>query len=319
MRWKKKGRIFDPTSFTLPNDCKEFAQAPQVLQFESHIRVYFSTRKKESNGMYLSHIAFVDFTNDFSSIIRVSDQTVIPLGDMGCYDEHGIFPLNVLRANGKLIGYISGLNRRNSVSIDSAIGACISNDNGNTFQRLGSGPVVCSSLSEPFLICDPFVQYNEGKYHMLYVYGQKWLRNNSSDILDRVYKIGYASSTDGINWIKAGRQIIEDIIDENECQALPTYVKIDNTYHMFFCYRHSKGFRNEFKKAYRIGYATSTDLLNWTRTDNKVGITVSDSGWDSQMLCYPHVFESQGKIYMLYNGNEFGRFGFGLAELIDIN
>jgi hypothetical protein len=33
------------------------------------------------------------------------------------------------------------------------------------------------------------------------------------------------------------------------------------------------------------------------------------------MQCYPHVFECDGKVYLLYNGNEFGRYGFGLAEL----
>jgi hypothetical protein len=27
------------------------------------------------------------------------------------------------------------------------------------------------------------------------------------------------------------------------------------------------------------------------------------------------VFDCDGRIYLLYNGNEFGRYGFGLAEL----
>jgi len=58
-------------------------------------------------------------------------------------------------------------------------------------------------------------------------------------------------------------------------------------------------------------------LNNWIRDENNVGIDVSEAGWDSDMLCYPHVFHHDGKIYMLYNGNEFGRFGFGLAVLED--
>ncbi len=32
----------------------------------------------------------------FKKIINVSQHTVIPLGNLGCYDEHGIFPLNIL-------------------------------------------------------------------------------------------------------------------------------------------------------------------------------------------------------------------------------
>jgi hypothetical protein len=47
------------------------------------------------------------------------------------------------------------------------------------------------------------------------------------------------------------------------------------------------------------------------------GIDVAESGWDSEMICYPNVFECDGQIYLLYNGNEFGKFGFGLAKLVD--
>jgi predicted GH43/DUF377 family glycosyl hydrolase len=84
---------------------------------------------------------------------------------------------------------------------------------------------------------------------------------------------------------------------------------------MFFCYRQAIGFRKNRDSAYRIGYAFSDDLKNWVRDDDNVGIDVSEDGWDSDMMCYPHVFHCDGKIYMLYNGNEFGRFGFGLAVL----
>jgi hypothetical protein len=36
-------------------------------------------------------------------------------------------------------------------------------------------------------------------------------------------------------------------------------------------------------------------------------------GWDSEMIEYPFVFEHDGLRYMLYNGNGYGRSGFGLA------
>ncbi len=42
---------------------------------------------------------------------------------------------------------------------------------------------------------------------------------------------------------------------------------------------------------------------------------MSPGGWDSDMQCYPYVFECDGDIYLLYNGNEFGRWGFGVAQL----
>jgi hypothetical protein len=83
---------------------------------------------------------------------------------------------------------------------------------------------------------------------------------------------------------------------------------------MFFCYRHGLNFRGR-EKGYRIGYASSIDLINWTREDDKVGIDVSDEGWDSEMISYPHVFELDGKINMFYLGNQVGKYGFGMAEL----
>ena len=82
---------------------------------------------------------------------------------------------------------------------------------------------------------------------------------------------------------------------------------------MFFCYWDPTTFRET--KSRKIGYAYSTDLINWTRNDSKAGIDVSEEGWDSDMICYPNLVEVNGKIYLLYNSNEFGRYGFGVAEL----
>ena len=150
MIWKKLGKIFDPMQHTLPNGCVQFAQSPQTLVFDDFVRIYFSTRSVDkTNGKYLSHIAFVDMQRNLCDVICVSDKTVIPLGKLGCFDEHGIFPMNVLRHNGLVYGYTCGWNRRASVSVDTAVGLAISYDNGLTFQRVGDGPVVAASLHEP--------------------------------------------------------------------------------------------------------------------------------------------------------------------------
>ena len=96
MSWSRLGKIFDPTQHPLPNGCVQFAQSPQALVFDDFVRIYFSTRAVDTNGKFLSHIAFVDMRKNLRDIIRVSDRTVIPLGKLGCFDEHGIFPMSVL-------------------------------------------------------------------------------------------------------------------------------------------------------------------------------------------------------------------------------
>jgi hypothetical protein len=318
MKWRKLGKIFDPTNFKLANDCVEFAQSPQALVFENYVRIYFSTRRRDPfNGKYFSHISFVDMKKNFEEIMNVSSHTVIELGMLGCYDEHGIFPLNILRNGKEIYGYIGGWNRRVSVSVDTSIGLAISYDNGFTFQRIADGPVLTSSLHEPFLVGDPFVAIFENQFHMWYIFGIKWKKFADDQPPDRIYKIGHAISDDGIIWHKKeeGRQIITDSLGEDESQALPSVIKINGSYHMFFCNRQSYDFRKNRDRSYRIGYAYSNDLINWVRNDADAGIDVTEGAWDSDMLCYPHVFNCDDRIYMLYNGNKFGRFGFGLAVL----
>lgn len=318
MRWEKLGNIFDPTQHTLPANCVDFAQSPQTLVLDDRVRVYFSTRERDSVGKYLSHIAFVDFDKTMSQIIGMSEDTVIPLGGLGCFDEHGIFPINVVRDGARVLAYTTGWNRKVSVSADASIGLAISHDDGRSFQKLGAGPVMTASLKEPFLVADAFVVRYGERYHMWYIFGTKWKKFDEAASPDRVYKIAYAFSDDGINWQRTGEPIIADRLNADECQALPTVIHRGGVYHMYFCYRQAYGFRSDPAAGYRIGYAWSTDMITWTREDSLAGIDVSEAGkWDSDMQCYPHVFVSDCTVFMLYNGNDFGRLGFGLAKLAE--
>ncbi len=317
MNWKKLGKIFDPTQHVLPNDCFQFAQSPQALVFDDFVRIYFSTRAVDKrNGKFLSHIAFVDMHANLRDVIRVSEKTVIPLGGLGCFDEHGIFPMSVMRHGDAVYGYTCGWNRRVSVSVDTAIGLAISRDDGLTFQRIGDGPVLAASLNEPCLVGDGFVKVVGDTFHMWYIFGTGWKKYAADAPPDRTYKIGHAVSKDGTNWVKEeARQIISDRLGEDESQALPTVVEIAGRHHMFFCYRQSFDFRKNNDRGYRIGHAYSDDLINWTRDDESPSLAGSPGEWDADMQCYPHVFEYNGSVYLLYNGNEFGRQGFGLAVL----
>ncbi len=315
MKWKKLGKIFDPSQHKLANNCKYYAQSPQFLEFDDFVRIYFSTREIDPRGKYISHISYVEMDKSFKKIKKNSDHTIIPMGALGCYDEHGIFPLNILKDDNRILGFIGGWNRRVSVDVDTSIGLSVSNDNGLTFQRVGDGPILSASLNEPFLVGDPFALKINKTYHLWYIYGVRWIHNKEKDIKERVYKIGHATSKDAINWIKTNKQIIEDKLNTDECQALPSVVYFDNKFHMIFCYRQAIGFRENKSNAYRLGYALSSDGTNWIRNDENVGIDVSENDWDSDMLCYPHIFQYDEKFYLLYNGNEFGKYGFGLAVL----
>lgn len=318
MKWDKLGQIFNPIEHKLVNNSVEFAQSPQTLIFNDFIRIYFSTREKDnSNGKFLSHVSFVDMSKDLKTVLNVCKNTVIELGELGCFDEHGIFPINILRDRDRILAYTCGWSRRRSVSVETSTGLAISDDDGLSFKKIGHGPILTSSLNEPFLVGDSFVQLFNNVYHMWYIFGTKWIETKEESAA-RVYKIGHAVSKDGVNWTKEeGIQIISDLLNPNECQALPSVIFHNNKYHMYFCYREATDFRTNKDRGYKLGYAFSSDLVTWTRDEENVGIGLSEEGWDSDMMCYPHIFKMEGKVYLLYNGNEFGRFGFGAAVLVE--
>ena len=318
MQWEKLGKLFDPTQHAIADGCSLYAKAPQAIVLHDRVRIFYSAQKKTENGKYLSCPQYVDFTKSFDKILGLSQRQVIALGALGAFDEHGIFPMNVLRYEDKVLAYTSGWSRRVAVSIDMSIGFASSENDGESFVKYGDGgPIMSASHNEPFLVGDPFVQYLNGQFHMWYIFGTSWNRYSGVGEPERCYKIAHAVSNDGIQWERNGRAIISDRLAE-ECQALPTILFKDGRFHMYFCYRGSHDFRTNTLNAYRLGYAFSEDMRNWHRDDSQAGLDVSPNAWDSDMLCYPHLFECDDAVYLLYNGNEFGKYGFGIARLISI-
>lgn len=314
-KWKKLGRIFVPQNVKDRDWLKSFAQAPSVLLYDDFVRVYFSCRPApDSNGQYVSYSAYLDLDRkNLFNILRIANQPVFKLGERGCFDEFGTYPVSAIRKDREIWAYYAGWTRCESVPFNVAIGAAISTNNGQTFDKIGNGgPILSYSIDEPYVISGPKIRKYNDTYYLFYIAGRKWIPNNGKP--EPVYKIRMAFSHDGINWEKLNKDLIESRVEEDEAQASPDVFFSHNKYHMFFCYRYGLNFRGK-EYGYRIGYASSADLINWERDDSKAGIDVSDEGWDSEMISYPHVFELDGKTYMMYLGNQVGKEGFGLAEL----
>lgn len=313
-RWKKLGKIFTPQDVGGRDWLKEFAQAPATLVFDDFVRVYFSCRPlPDARGQYVSRSAFVDLDRaDLTAIRRVAAQPILELGGVGEFDEFGTYPVSVIRRGGDVLAYYAGWTRCESVPFNVSIGMAVSRDGGETFTKMGPGPVLSFSQHEPFVISGPKIRRFGDQWTLFYIAGQKWIVADGRP--EPVYKIRMATSVDGLQWNKLDRDLIESRIEPDEAQASPDVFQANGKYHMFFCYRYSSQFRGR-EKGYRIGYASSTNLRDWVRDDTKAGIDISAEGWDSEMISYPHVFELDGATYLLYLGNQVGRHGFGLAVL----
>ena len=313
--WEKIGKLFDPRDYQDRIWMHEFAQSASALIYDDRVRVYLCSRTKpDDKGMYMSYLAYIDLDRyNLTQIVGICKGPLLELGKQGTFDEFGTNPISVIRDGKNIRVYYAGWTRCESVPINGAIGIAISQDDGETFHRLGDGPVLSYSPDEPFMIGSPRIRNFNDRWYLWYVSGKVWLHNEGNP--EPVYKIRMASSDDGLNWIKQGRNLLVDSLGENECQACPDVLFRNGNYHMFYSYRQSINYKSK-EGGYRIGYAISSDMVNWERCDKNAGIEVSESGWDSQMVNYPHVFILDGATYMLYQGNEMGRTGIGLAKLI---
>lgn len=307
MHWEKKSLIYKPNGeFGWMNS---HAQGSTPVEFEDIIRIYFASRPNTN----LTLPTYIDVDKDnFGKVLKVNEKPLLKLGSPGTFDEHGIIPSTIIRIDNKFYLYYIGWSRKHNTPYTLNIGLAISID-GHTFGKYSDGPILGIEKNDAFSLTAPTVFFENGLYQMFYTAGTGW--HMIDNRWEHTYTIRRAWSKDGIQWKRDFINIIEPK-NELECISCPAIIKSNNVYHMWYSYKGSVNFRNNADLSYRIGYATSIDMIKWVRQDENAGIDVSPDGWDSEMIEYPNLFESNGSIYLFYNGNGFGASGFGYAKLI---
>ena len=301
-KWKKHGLIFK-----IPKGIKWIHSrtwVPTIQKLSGPLyKVYFGGLNK--TGYTQTGYLIFDIKDKFK-ILDVSSQPVIKLGDLGSFDDSLALACSFVDKGSEQFLYYVGWMKGNRVRYYPSIGLSISKDNGRSFKKISKAPIINRSDDDPFGMASPFVVKDKSCWKMWYASYRKWeIRNNDPW---PTYELRYAESKDGIDWILNGKTCIGS--ENEEAVARPYVIKTKDGYKMWYTYR--KKYQN-----YRIGYAESNNGIDWHRFDEKVGIGLSDSGWDSEMICYPCVFVHDGTTFMLYNGNGFGQDGIGIATLED--
>ena len=297
-RWIKKGLLYAPDGNS--DWLHSHAALPVVDEIESGNRVYFSGRDKRGRAQ----VGFFETGPNFGKVTRVSEDPVIDLGPLGAFDDSGVTTSWIVNHAGKKYHYYSGWSLGVSVPFYFYIGLAISDDRGKTYHRVSPSPILDRNEIDPYLTASPCVLIEDGLWRMWYVSGTSWELKDERP--QHRYHIKYAESIDGIQWNREGLVCIDYESDAEYAISRPCVIRDGDLYRMWYATRGS---------SYRIGYAESADGLNWARKDQESGIDVSANGWDSEMVAYPYVLEHEGDYYMLYNGNDYGKTGIGLAVL----
>ena len=304
MRWQKKGLIYSPVKDIWWRHSYGMMPTPVFIEKKNMIRIYFGVTDDKLNG----RTTYIDVNaNDPSDIKRSADHYVLDIGLPGTFDDSGAIPSSIVSHNNKKHLYYVGFQRCEKVPYMLFSGLATAKEHGDNFERYSSAPVIERSKSNYVSNAAPFVLYDEGKFKMWYWVGKEWTIVNGKQYIKA--EISYAESADGIRW-ELSELICITLDPEKEFSVgRPWVIKQGKKYLMWYSVRYKD-------KLYRLGYAESNDGMKWDRKDNEVGIDVSDTGWDSEMICYPAVLSVRDKTYLFYNGNNNGATGFGYAELI---
>jgi hypothetical protein len=299
MRWEKLGLIALPTK--RPAWMASHASVPFGEAIDGdRLRIWFSSRDAQNR----SHTgwALIDLKEP-NKVLELCEEPVLSPGELGCFDDSGSMLSWIAdRGRTRLLYYI-GWNLGVTVPFRNSIGIAVS-ENGAAFARLAPGPIVDRTAAEPHLVASCSVLPFEGAWRMWYLSCVRWEMH--AGLPRHWYHIKYAESDDGVRWRRSGKVAIDFEGAGEYAISRPSVVHDADRWRMWYSYRGD---------AYRIGYAESDDGVSWTRKDDQAGIEPSASGWDSEMIEYPHVFDVAAGRFMLYNGNGYGRTGFGLARL----
>lgn len=304
MIWKKIGQIFDPEKDANWN--YSYAAVPYLRNIKDGVaNIFFTSRNKKNKSIVTS--GFFDLNDNFK-LLELKDNYGLQLGLPGTFDEDGIMGCQITNVGNQEVLYYQGWNLGHSVPFRNAIGAAIWDNDSKTFKKYSSGPILDRSPFDPCFVATPFVIWINDQYVMYYLSCDSW--GSSPSDLHHKYNIKIATSNNGFNWERKGKVAI-DYQSEFEYAFSVPRVKIENgIFKMWYSFRGSKE-----NPTYRLGYAESLDGFEWERKDNKLCIDISKEGWDSQMISYPEVFDFKGQRFLLYNGNNYGQTGFGIARL----
>lgn len=314
MKWIKKGLIFSPDTKKEWNE-KGYASVPTVYKVNNKIlRIYYTARDSKNR----TNISYIEVESDNpANILYKHDKTVLQHGRLGMFDDCGAMVSHIIDVDNEVWMYYIGWNVRNTIAYHNSIGLAISKDGGKIFKKFSEGPLFDRTYKEPYFNAAPYVLKENGIWKMWYLSNTDWVEYEGKS--EPFYHIKYVESDNGIDWKREGKVAI-DYKDENECGIVRACVLKDNeTYKMWYAHRNLQDYRTNKSSSYRIGYAESNNGIDWVRNDEEVGIDVSENGWDSDMIEYPFVYDHKGKRYMIYNGNTFGKTGFGYAVLKDSN
>lgn len=297
MGWQRHGPVY------LASGRLEWARTHAALPTpvslgQDRFRFFFSVRDSENR----SSISWADI--DLSAEPRVvaeADSPALSFGSPGMFDDSGASIGSLVSLPSETRLYYMGWNLGVRAPWRNSIGVAVGEPIQAHFKRMYDGPILDRSPEDPYTLSYPWVlRLAERDWRMWYGSNTRW--GATSADMHHVIKVAY--SEDGLRWSRNSEIALEPRDEGEHAFARPAILYADGRFRMWFAVRGER---------YRIAYAESRNGESWHREDARFGLAPGPGGWDSEMTCYPCPFLHRGRLWLAYNGNGYGRTGFGLA------
>ena len=305
--WKKLGLVFDAAKHANQQWFCNSALTPQPFKLDDKtIRVFAGFRDVEG----VSRIGYVDLASgDPTRILRVSENPVLDIGRDGCFDDNGVIMGDVVQTPGGIYLFYVGFQLVKKAKFLAFSGVALSEDGGGVFHRISESPILDRDRFQSTIGAIHTARYENGVWRLWFARGDGWEMINGAPYPR--YHICYTETNDLLKIPRSGVTCVSAFSPEYRIGRPKVYQTADGSYVMYA----TKG---TISGEYTPSFFRSKDGIKWERDDASLGIEQSESGWDSETLCYPALIKNAGQTLMIYNGNKMGVNGFGAAVGNDV-
>jgi hypothetical protein len=296
--WERRGLVFAAPGVGI---MRSHAMLPTPLVLTDHIRVFIACCDSNLRG----RIFRVDLDRDDPRhVIAFHVEPVLDLGAPGSFDEHGVNPSQIVERDGRLLLYYIGWQRVSAeVPYRLFAALAVSEDGGLSFHKHGGGQILHAAEGERFFRTAPFVFPQVDRWRMLYIGGGQFFDGPAGKRLPN-YSLCQVQSTDGYSWDSA---LSPPLLDPDRAHGeigfgRPVLWHEAGRTSLMISLRTENGYA--LRQAVERGGALHwADLLDGPSGD-----------WESAMTCFGAPCRAGDWEYLFYNGDQFGRSGFGLAR-----
>lgn len=295
--YKKLGRVFVANGEA--PWMQNFAYVPTPWLRNKHtLRIFCSFMDASGRG----RLGFVDVSpEDPLQILEVSKTPLLDLNSFGAWSKDGISPTCVFEKNGSLYMVVMCWRRYDDLPYRVTTALAVSHDHGASFSPASELPILPLTPEEPDLRSAAFIESNGDEFQMHYVVSNGWENLTHKKVpLTEIRKV---HSSDLFRWPTRGEIEVRPG-DQSIGLARPWVFENAGLRELWL------GERSQDNR-YRLAYAIADPSNEWGPLQYPDLGPASE--WDAEMQAAPAIIRVNRVNYLFYNGNGFGKTGFGVA------